>query len=338
MWMLLPALSLALVHIAGDNAGVVPDAAALSGAGIYAVVVLAYFLLGAGLTALAAWIGVRAGCELAVVVRRLLGERGKRVFAAVTLAVSIPASALTGCYFAGWLVHGLTGLPPAAAAALCLAVFTLLAAGYWRELLVISNYSSLLLVPALLLLLALAGPGEAALGVAGDGGPDWPLVLALFAYNAGGMRPALAAEAAACLAKRGGRAVGLMVAAKLAEGVFTLVMAHIVIAAGTAGPLALAAAAGKLLGAGGGLVFTVILLCTFANTMVPAMVVNARHLACAAGIAAGPALAVAAAAVYLTSFLNYGVILRVMAVAGLVTAVFVAYIAFVLHKKGRSQQ
>ena len=129
MWMLLPALSLAVAQIAGDNAGVVPDAAAQAGTGIYIAVVLAYMVLGAGLTGVSAWIGVRTGTELAVVVRRLFGSGGKRCFAIITLGVSVPASALTGGYFAGWLVHTQTGLPQAAAAALCLAFFTLMAAG-----------------------------------------------------------------------------------------------------------------------------------------------------------------------------------------------------------------
>lgn len=338
MWMLLPALSLALVHIAGDNAGVVPDAAALVGGDIYVVILLSYIVMGGGLTGLTAWIGVRGGAELAVVVRRLFGGGGKQVFAAVTLGVSLPASALTGCYYAGWLVHTLTGLPTVAAEVLCLAFFTLLAAGYWRELLLVSNYSSLFLVPALLVLLALADPDAAASPAEMAGSIDWMLVLALFAYNAGGMRPSLAAEAAACLAKRGGRAVTLMVAAKVAEGLFTLVMAHIVIVAGTTGPLALAAAADKIGGAGSGTAFAVVLLCTFVNTMVPAMVVNARQVAFASGLAFGPSLAAAAAAVYLTSFLAYETILGLLAAAGLATVAFIIWTACVLHKKGQSQQ
>ena len=104
----------------------------------------------------------------------------------------------------------------------------------------------------------------------------------------------LAAEAAACLAKRGGRAVGVAVAAKLVEGLFTCLIAYVVAAAGTDGPLALTGAAHRLLGAAGGNIFAVVLFCTFANAMAPAMAVNARSLACCTGFAYQPALAAAA--------------------------------------------
>ncbi len=336
MWMLLPALSLAVVQIAGDNAGVVPDAAARAGTGIYLVVVLAYLVLGSGLTGLAAWIGVRTGTELAIVVGRLFGTGGKKVFAVITLGVSVPASALTGGYFAGWLVHSQTGLPHMAAAALCLAFFTLLAAGFWQELLVAANYCSLLLMPAIVCLLAVSA------GHAPPPSPsppvDWPLVLALFGYNAGGMRPALAAETAACLAKRGGRAVALTVAAKLVEGALTLAMAYIVIAAGTAGPLALAAAAENGFWPFGGGVFAAILFCTFATTMVPAMVVNGRHLACCTGLSSRPAAVLAGIAVYLTTFLAYDTALMIMAATAVATTAFIAYTAFVVHKMRGKQQ
>lgn len=334
--MLLPALSLAIVQIAGDNAGVVPNAAAQTGSGIYLVVVLAYIVLGAGLTGLAAWIGVRTGAELAVVVRRLFGPGGKRIFAVITLGVSVPASALTGGYFAGWLVHSLTGLPQPLAAALCLAFFTLLAAGYCQELLTVANYCALLLVPAIVVMLIPAAevlPAQAQTAAA-----DWPLVLALYGYNAGGMRPALAAETAACLARRGGRAVALTVAAKMLEGALTLVIAYTVLAVGTTGPVALAAAAEKSFGAAGGSVFAAILLCAFATTMAPAMVLNGRHLACFTGLTARPAAVLAGVAVYLATFLAYGTMLAIMAVTAVATTVFIGYTAFAVHKMGRKQQ
>ncbi len=337
MWMLLPALSLAVVHIAGDNAGVVPDAAARGGAGVYLVIVLAYTVLGAGLTGVSAWVGVRTGAELTVVVRRLFGVRGKMIFGLVTLGISIPASALTGGYFAGWLVHSQTGVPHMAAAALCLAAFTLLAGGYGQELRMVANYSSFFLVPAIIAMLALAA-GDAPFRPWPAADIDWLLVLALFGYNAGGMRPALAAETAACMTRRGGRAVALTVAAKLVEGALTLVMAYIVIAAGTAGPLALAAAAEKLFGAAGGAAFAAILLCAFTTTMVPAMALNGRHLACCTGLAYWPALALAGASAYLATFAGYQALLSIMAVTAVAAAVFIVYTAVMVHKKGVNHQ
>ncbi len=337
MWMLLPALSLAVVQIAGDNAGVVPDAAVQAGTGIYIVIVLAYLALGAGLTGLSAWIGVKTGAELAVVVRRLFGGGGKKIFAFITLGVSVPASALTGGYFAGWLVHTQTGLPQTAASALCLIFFTLLAAGYWHELLVVANYFSLLLLPVIIVM-AITAAGHLPPQPALTPEVDWLLVLALFGYNAGGMRPALAAETAACLARRGGRAIALTVAAKLVEGALTLLLAFIVICAGTNGPLALAAAAGKSFGPDGGTIFAAILFCTFVTTMVPAMVLNGRHFACFTGLNSRPAAVLAAVAVYLTTFLTYGTTLTIMAGTAVMTAVFIVYTAYRVHKMGAKQQ
>jgi hypothetical protein len=337
MWMLLPALSLAIVHIAGDNAGVVPDAATQKGAGIFLTVILAYIAFGAGLTGLAASIGARTGVELAVVVRRLFGVRGKRLLAVITLGISIPASALTGGYFAAWLVHDLTGLPQPAAAPLCLALFTLLAVGYLPELLMIANYCSLLLVPALAILLVTVG-GEHLSGNWPAGGIDWPLVMALFGYNAGGMRPALAAETAACLARRGGRAVWLTVAAKLVEGVLTIAMAYIVLAVGATGPMSLAAVAKYSFGPVGGAFFAGVLFFAFATTMVPAMVVNGRHVACCTGLGSWKGVAAAAVAVYLATFAAYESLLQIMGWTAGATAVFIGYTAYVVHKNGGNQQ
>lgn len=338
MWMLLPALSLAIVHIAGDNAGVVPEAASKAGAGIFVTIILSYFVFGAGLTGLAAWIGVRTGAELAVVVRRLFGARVKRLFAAITLGISIPASALTAGYFAALLVSDLTGLPQVAAAPLCLALFALMAAGYLSELLIIANYCSLLLVPAIVIMFITSGGGVPLPQPLPATEIDWPLVMALFGYNAGGMRPALAAETAACLARRGGRAVWLTVAAKLVEGALTVAMAYIVLSAGTAGPMALTAAAAIIFGPAGGVVFAGVLFCTFATTMVPAMVVNGRHVACCTGIASCTAVAVAAVAVYLATFLSYGAALQVMAWTAGATTAFIGYTAYKVHKNGGNQQ
>ena len=338
MWILLPALSLAIVHIAGDNAGVVPDEASRAGAGIFVTIILAYSVFGAGLTGLAAWIGVRTGVELAVVVRRLFGTRVKRLFAVITLGISVPASALTGGYFAALLVRDLTGLPQAAAVPLCLALFTLMAAGYLAELLIIANYCSLLLVPAIVIMLVLSGGGGPLPQPLPPAEIDWPLVMALFGYNAGGMRPALAAETAACLARRGGRAVWLTVAAKFVEGVLTVALAYIVLAAGTTGPMALTAAAASVFGPTGGAIFAGVLFCTFATTMVPAMVVNGRHVACCTSMASWKAVTVAGGAVYLATFLPYDTVLRIMAWTAAATTVFIGYTAYAVHKNGGNQQ
>lgn len=335
MWMLLPALSLAIVHIAGDNAGLVPDTASRQGGAVWLVIILAYFLLGTALNGTVAWIGASVGQEMGVAVRRQFGCRGKKLLSLVILGVSVPASALTGGYYAGWLLSSLTGLPQPVAVLCCLLTFTVLAAGYGEELLIMSNWCSLLLVPVLLAMLPLAGGGADVWEV---GAPDWLLVLALFGYNAGGMRPALVSEAATRLRKKPERAVSLAVAAKMVEGLLTLVMAYIVLATGTDGPLALAQAANRLFGDAGGWLFAFVLLCTFANAMVPAMMVNARQLASCGGLAYWPAFAAAASAVYLTTFLPFEAILLILAAAGPATAIFVGYTAYCLHKSGGKQQ
>jgi len=333
MGTLLPAISLALVHIAGDNAGVVPDAAALAGADIYIVTIMAYMVLGAIITGMCAWIGACSGFELGVLVRRKYGCFGKKLLAIAILVISLPASALTGGYFCGWLVHGLTGLPHPLAVFLCLVVFTLLAGGYWEELLSAAGYGSLLLVPIVLLLIVGEGWSAAPLALPA-GKVDWLLILALFSYNSGGMRPILVTEAASYLAKRGRRAVLLAIAAKLVEGMITLVMAQVVISAGTQGPMALSAAAEKMLGTVGGIIFDCSLLCVFLNTMVPAMMVNARQTASLTGLKFWPSLFIAGSVVYLTTWIDYHTILAIMSGTGLMMVGLIFYTVINVYKEG----
>lgn len=198
MWVILPAVSLAIVHIAGDNLAVVPDMAAVLGADIYATAFVAYVIFGVLVTGLSAWIGVRTGQELIVVVRRVFGCTGKKLIALTIIAVCIPASALTGCHFSGSVLSYITGVPYYPAAAACLLFVTFLATGWGSEALRISNYFSLLLIPALAVLVTSTSthvtPVSHELRLQDV---NWPLVLALIGYNAGGMRPALVVEAAA---------------------------------------------------------------------------------------------------------------------------------------------
>lgn len=332
MGTILPALSLALVHIAGDNAGVVPDAAALAGANIYMVIIIAYMVFGSFIAGLCAWIGARSGLELGVLVRRRFGCRGKNLLAVAVLVISIPASALTGGYFCGWLIHGLTGVPHYLAVLICLTVFSLLASGRYDELLAASGYCSLLFVPMVLLLL-LGGGMTTTVPVVGAGKIDWLLVMALVGYNSGGMRPILVTEAAAYLARKGRHAVWLAVTAKMVEGVITLMMAQVVITAGTRGTLALSAAAENLLGSLGGILFDCSLFCVFLNTMVPAMMVNARQTASLTGLGFWPSLTAAGIVVYLFTWLDYNSILYTMSGAGFLMIGMILYTAVSLFKQ-----
>ncbi|EAX46766.1 hypothetical protein TcarDRAFT_0431 [Thermosinus carboxydivorans Nor1] len=331
MWIVIPALSLALVHIAGDNVAVVPDMAGNLGPSIIATTFVAYLICGTAVAGLSAWIGVTTGLELMVVVKRLFGCSGKKVLAGIILTICVPASALTGGYFAGWVLHSMSGLPHSVAVGICLYTFSLLAAGYGEEVLKISNYMALLLVPFLACAsaqLEWSLPGaKVSLGAV-----DWPLVFALLGYNAGGMRPALVVEAGVHLAKKGYRAIGLAVLAKFIEGLITLLMAQIVLATGVQGPLALASAVDHVLGSAAGALFNVVLFCVLMNTMAPAMKVNACQISVLTGLAFWPALFLGATLIWLISFAGLRSILLTMSVTGLFMATFILYIAYFLHK------
>jgi hypothetical protein len=333
MWVLLPAVSLAIVHIAGDNLAVVPDMAAVFGKGIYATTFFAYMICGAVVTGISAWIGVQTGQELMVVVRRIFGCTGKKLLAFSTIVICIPASAITGGYFSGWILHMLIDIPHPAASLLCLTLFAIMASGWGDDILRASNYASLLLMPIILVMVLLTGSSlqmETNFLYMGD--INWPLVLALIGYNAGGMRPALVVEAAAYLARKKNKAVILAIMAKLVEGLFTLLIAHAVLVTGAKGPLALAQAAGSIFGKQGWIVFNILLLCTFMNTMVPAMIVNARQIGILTGFSYGRSLVVTLAVVYLCSYLDFNQMLMWMSVTGLLMAMFLLFTAGSIHK------
>lgn len=336
MRMIMPVLSLAMLHVAGGNLGVVPDAAAKLGSDVYAVTVSAYMVFGAALAGLSAWIGARTGHELGVVAKRLFGQSGKWWFAVATLAISLPASALTGSYFAALIFTWLTGLPVTLTALVCLTVFAGLALWHRPELMVVSGYLSLGLFPLLAAMVYLQPPTPVP-GLGEAGSIDWGLVAALVAYNAGGMRSALVAEAATCLAHRSAKAVCLTVAAKGLEGLLTLAAAYVVIGSGGSGPLALLDAAEDLLGPVGAPLLGLVFLALFLNTMVPAMTVNARQTAILTGLGQRTSMLLATLAVYGLSFVPYGLILQLMAGACLLLLYFICATVRNLHKYASSQ-
>lgn len=332
MWMLLPAISLAIVQIAGDNVAVVPDMASVIGTDIYSTIIVAYVLLGSLITGISAWIGVQTGQELIIVVKKYFGSAGKNTLAAIILATCIPASAITGCYFAGWVLHLLTGIPHIAAGPICLLFFSLIAAGYGFEFLKLSNYLALFLLP-IVGILFFQQEITTAQRLFDVEAINWPLVFALIGYNSGGMRSILVVEAAAILSKKGEKAVYLAVLSKIVEGLFTIGVAHLVVFAGAAGPLALSQVVQKSLGTIGFYLFNIILLCTFMNTMVPAMIVNARQISLMANLPTRPSLGLSIVAVFLISLVNFHTLLLVMSWAGLITIGFLVYTAWFLHKR-----
>lgn len=336
MGVLLPALSLAIVHIAGDNVAVVPAMASLIGQGIYATVFLAYMIFGALLAGVSAWIGAKSGRELTAVVKRLFGRRGKLLLALSVLAVSLPASALTGGYFAGQLLLQLTGLPHVYAVPVCIIACSCLTAGYGREFLHLSNYFGLLFIPATAIMLLTIVDTVAIVSFKQLLAFDyisWPLVLALVGYNAGGMRAALVVEAGTYLAAKSHTGIYVAILAKFIEGFFTLLFAHLALSSGTTGLLPLPAVADKVFGSWLAAAFNGVLLCILINTMVPAMLVNTKQLSAVTEFTFWPALILSGLLVWCGSLVPLEIILMIMSVTGLVMTGFIVYVAYSLHKQ-----
>ncbi|MBP2652954.1 MAG: hypothetical protein H6Q73_523 [Firmicutes bacterium] len=327
---LLPAVALAMVHIAGDNLGIVPDFAVYYGKDMYWIIVVAYIVLGSLVAGVAAWVGSRSGIEIGVLVRRMFGCRGKRLLAIAILAVSVPASAVTGGYYAGLVLARLSGIPYLWAAIICLGVVSVLASGRWQEFLRVANYGSFLMVPGVLLLAVIVSDYSLT-SVAKPVLSDWQLVLALFSYNAGGMRPAVVAEAAGYLALKGYKPVVFAVVAKVVEGIFTIVIVYLALNVPVQGPLVLAQIATFNFGCGA-FVFELVLLCVFIMAMTPAMLVNARQIGILTGAGFSTSLYIAVFFVYLASLAQLQVILVFMGISGLFMVGYLGYIAYHLHK------
>ncbi|MBP2642317.1 MAG: hypothetical protein H6Q67_204 [Firmicutes bacterium] len=330
-----PAVALAMVHIAGDNLGVVPALAVIMGSNIYWVVIFAYILLGSGVTAIAAWIGCFSGLELGSVVNRLFGLWGKRVLAVAILGIAIPASAVTGGYFSGQLFSILTGISFPWASLICLVLFSLLAAGWWRELLLVINYISFLLLPMVVAMLMVTGEYNPPSAVSDNAFNVVLLVLALLSYNSGGMRPAVVAEASVYLAANGYRPIIFAVVAKLVEGFFTLLVAYLVFTAPYAGPLELVTIAELHFNFGWTFLAKLVLFCVLTMTMIPAMMVNARQVSVLTGLEFKFSLLLTGVVVYFLSLIiPYQKIVMAMSGTGLLMMFYLVYIAYVLHKSG----
>lgn len=337
MWMLLPVLCLAIVHLSGNNVAVIPDMAGSLGNDIYISTIVAYLILGVIIAAITAWIGVSTNQDLVVVARSIYGTRGKTVLALTLLSISIPASALTGGYYAGEIIHTLLGIPQGVAALVCLTLFSLLAVSYSHEVLKISNYIGLLLLPILMFFFFLPDLQFDSV-VIEWGEVNWLLVLGLTGYNVGGMWSALVVETAAYLSQKGSKAILLVILAKLVEGIFTLCMVYLVLSTGAHGPLALVTVVSRVGGDTMSYLFNIVLFCTLANTMAPAMLVNARQISSLTRLSFWPALLLAVFIVYGVSFLSFSFILSIMGYMALVMILFIIYTAYFLHKYGMNQQ
>jgi len=338
MWMILPICCLAIMHIAGDHVAVIPDLASILGnKEVYVSTLYIFIILGLLFSTILVWIGVKTGEELVVVMKELYGLQGKRILAFVTLSVCIPASALTGGYYAAQVLHILTGISPLVTSFICLLLFSVLAAGYGRCLLILSNYIGLLLVPLLLILLFLFD-FKLDIVMPRFSSVNWLLVLGLLGYNVGGMWSILVVEMGAYLSQKGYIAICLILLAKSVEGVFTILIANLVLVANISGPLALAGIVSQVGGAAMVFTFNIILFCTFTNTMAPAMLVNARQISSIIQISFLPALTVAGIIIYLVSYMRFTTILWIMSYSGFIMIVFIIYTAYLVHKYRENQQ
>lgn len=338
MWMILPICCLAILHVAGDHVAVIPDLAGVLGdKNIYVNTLYIYILFGMLFSTMLTWIGVTTGQELVVIMKEVYGVHGKRILAFVILAICIPASALTGGYYAAGILHKLLGISSPIASFFCLAIFSLLAAGYGRCLLILSNYVGLLLVPILLIFIYFHDFNINFI-MPSIRSVNWLFFLGLLGYNVGGMWSILLVEMGAYLSEKANMAIWLILLAKSVEGIFTLFIAYLALAANIPGPLALSAIVGQAGGTVIVFIFDIILFCTFTNAMVPAMLVNARQVSSIARIAFFPALLFAAIAVYMVSSMSFITILWIMSCSGFMMMCFISYTAYLVHKYKINQQ
>lgn len=331
MWMLKSAFYLAVVHIAGDNIAVVPDMAAELGYQIFITVILAYIVLGAGITGILAWIGVTTGYELNKVVSNLFGCLGKKCLALITLMVCIPASSLTGGYFTGTIIQTMFGIPNYIAIPLFLFIVSLLAIGIGNEFLKLSNYLGLLLIPMICMLFLLSDISLKPFIFAYDS-IDWVLVLALAGYNIGGMHSLLVVETSAFLLKKGHKTIYLSIFSKVVEGIVTLSLAYLIIITDTCGPLALLSTASKTFSTLGSYLVSIVMLCIFLNTMAPAMMVNAKQLSILTKIPLLPSLFLAGILVWFLSFFYYHNLLLMISIGTVGLIIFIIFTVYNLHK------
>lgn len=335
MWMIIPIVCLAIIHISGNHVAVIPDILGLLEDEEFMVSIFTSILLGVLITAVIAWIAIMTGEDLVAATKKRCGVFGKKIVAITLLAASIPASSLTGCYYAGGMLQLFVDLPYWVAALLCLILFSSLGMGYNRELLTLSNYIGLLLLPLMMLIFFQYDVQWSTVSFDWIN-IKWSLVFVLTAYNIGGMWLALLMESTTYLLKKGNWAMVILVLAKVVEGIITLCIAYFVVSVGAQGPLALTSIASHL--GGVAIIFNIVLFCTFMNTMAPAMLLNARQMSILTGLTFWPALFLVMILIYIISFIQFSLILSFMSYIGFLMILFIIYTAYFLHKYGMNQK
>lgn len=330
MWIFLPALLLASMNIAGNNLALVPDMIALYGNPVFTTLVVSYVIISSTITALSAWMGIMGREELFIIVKRLFNFTGKRWLALAMLAISLPASALTGCVFSGWIVHTIVGIDIEWAMLISLLIFWLASLSLHNWLLSSARYLTVLCIP-LFLIAGVIELHDFPIQTIPWGPVDWTLALALVGYNTGGIRPAIMVEAAACLSKRGYQVIVVAVLSKLFEGFFTFIMAVVVYSAGIAGPNSLLRLMEMSVGPAGMTLFALLLYGLFLNTMAPAMKVNIKQLGILLGLSKFWSTIIVLVLIYSISQCRLYVILQGMSVSGLLMIGLNIYTAYCLY-------
>lgn len=316
-WGFLAIISLAVTNIAGDNIAVVPVMAAIFSDDIYEVIIIAYFAIGACLAGVSAWIGAVANDELSQTVEWSSGVLGGDLLAGTILGVCLPASALTGGFFAGTLLAATIGIAQQYGTLLVLVVYSLFVLYKNKKCVQWINAVSLITIP--LVIMGCWQFGQLYTGLREDLTVQinqWTLIWALVGYNVGGLRPILLVEAGAYL-NSPWAAAGIAVAAKWLEGIITLLFAYVVVRSGAAGLLPI----GQILETQGGTVgrilFVLSFLSIFFSCMVPAMAVNAHQIRKLTGVQCVHALIWALLIVLSITFLGLETLLEILAVAGI---------------------
>lgn len=331
MYFLLQTLSLAFINMAGDNIGLVPDAGTWVSSKMYGITLAAYFILGPILGGIAAWLGAKSGADIISLTNKLYGKCGRRILAYIVLGVCIPASSITGGYYAGHILAQITGLPIAVAALISIILFSVTAIGYGFEVLRISNYIAVLLMP-ILLYIVLGEGVDIPLNTLFSIPDDWLLVMALVGYNVQGMSAVLIIETGSCLASPKITAVTLIVMAKIIEAFFTVVILDLVIRLGGNGPFALGTvvvkSGGELLGA----IFYVVSFCTLYSTMAPAMLVNVRQFQYITKSSILISTCLIGGIVYGLTYISIPILISFMGYASILMILFTAYTAYYIRK------
>ncbi len=144
-------------------------------------------------------------------------------------------------------------------------------------------------------------------------------------------------ETAAGMQKKKYGVILLVILANLLEGIVAVLMAGMVVETGAAGPLALINTMKIVFGEVVVKYLNIGLLIIFAGTMAPAMMVNAKQISVLSGLSWPTSFIIAYLMVYFLSLLGTEVILRVLSFSGLVTILFVMYLAYNLYKYGVKQ-